>query len=184
MAGSEPDALNPGEVYFCVNHPHTETLIRCSKCLDPICPKCAIRTPVGLRCRKCAHPGRSPLYTLTPIEYVIASAISLATSLIAGTVMTQIGLLFAIFLSAPVGGIVAEAVSRSLHGRRGRALQIIVSLGILLGAIGGPWLWAAIAAGNLALIPTNILTWLASLLRVNTLVYAFLAIGAAIARLR
>jgi MFS family permease len=139
---------------------------------------------VGLRCKNCASPGRSPLYSLAPHEYVIAGGVSLVTSLIAGTVMTQIGLLFAFFLSAPAGGFIAEAVSRSLHGRRGRALQIITGAGILVGALLGPWLWAALSRGNLALIPTNPLNWLASLLRVNTLVYAFLAVGAAIARLR
>ena len=54
MAGSRLDKLESAQVMYCVNHPKSETLMRCSKCLEPICPKCAVRTPVGLRCPKCA----------------------------------------------------------------------------------------------------------------------------------
>ena len=31
----------------CVNHPNKETYLRCNKCGQPICTKCAVGTPVG-----------------------------------------------------------------------------------------------------------------------------------------
>ena len=182
-AGASPNAVNPGEVMYCVNHPKTETLIRCSKCLDPICLKCAVRTPVGLRCPKCARVGRSPLYALGPQDYLIAAAVGLVLSLIAGAIVVQLGILFALLLAMPVGGIIAEAVLRSTHGKRGRSMQIITAVCIALGAVLGPWLWRAVSAGTLQALPGNPLSYLASLLNVNVALYAFLAIGAAVARL-
>jgi hypothetical protein len=184
MAGSSPDAVNPDKVLYCTYHPKTQTLIRCSKCLDPICLKCAIRTPVGLRCPKCAKVGHSPLYALEPQHYVLAGAVALVAATVAGAIMVQLGVLFALFLGVPVGGIIAEAVTRSIHGRRGRAVQAITAVSIALGALLGPWLWVAASAGTLNALPANALGFLGSLLNVNVIIYAVLAVGAAIARLR
>ncbi len=182
MAGPGTDTIDPTEVMYCVNHPRTETLIRCSRCLDPICLKCAIRTPVGLRCPTCARRGRSPLYVLKPQDYVLTTAVALAVSLVAGALMTQAGLFFALFLSIPVGGIIAEAVLRTTR-KRGRPVQIITGVSIALGALAGPLIWRMLASGSLAL-PANPLVVLASLLNLGSLLYAVLAIGAAAARLR
>lgn len=193
MAGSEP-RLSPSEtrtssasaeeVLYCVNHPQTETLLRCSKCLDPICLKCAIRTPVGFRCPKCARVVRSPLYVLEPKDYLVAFLVAGALSLVGGAVMVQLGILFALLLAVPVGGIIAEAVLRGTRGKRGRPVQVITAVCIALGAVLGPWLWRAISAGTFQALPASPLGYLGSLLNANVLIYAFLAIGAAVARLR
>ena len=184
MAGPGPDIVREGAggasagVLHCVNHPQTETLIRCSRCLDPICLKCAVRTPVGLRCRKCAGVGRSPLY-------VLAAAVATVVSMIAGTVMTQLGFFwFTLILAMPAGGLIAEIVLRSTGGKRGRAIQLITAVAIALGAFAGPWLWRAISAGTLAALPANPLVYLASILNINSILYAALAISTAVARLR
>jgi MFS family permease len=184
MAENDVHPLDPGTVLYCVNHPHTETLIRCNKCLDPICPKCAVRTPVGLRCKKCARLQRSPLYALTVPQVLLAALVSLAVGLVAGALVPRLGLLFVFFLAPTVGGLSAEAVARSLHGKRGRALQVVVALAILVGAMGGPWLWQAVVAGSLAALPSNPLAYLASLVNLGAILYLVLAIGAAVARLR
>ena len=183
MAGSSPDKLDPTQVMYCVNHPKTETLIRCNKCLDPICQKCAVRTPVGLRCPKCAWAGRSPSYVLGPQQYVWVVVVALIASLIAGAIIVQVGLLFTFFLSIPIGGLIAEAVWR-ITRKRGRVVAIITAVCIAVGAFGGPWVWRVAVAGSLAALPANPLAYLASLLNVTALVYAVLAIGAAVARLR
>lgn len=182
MAGPGTDTLDPSKVIYCVNHPRTETLIRCSRCLDPICIKCAIRTPVGLRCPSCARRGRSPLYVLAPQDYPIITVVALAVSLAAGALITQAGLFFALFLSIPVGGLIAEAVLRATR-KRGRPVQIITGVCIGLGAYAGPLLWRMLASGSLAL-PANPLLVMASLLNLGSLLYAVLAIGAAVTRLR
>ena len=184
MAGPGPNGIAPDAVMYCVNHPKTETLIRCSKCLDPICLECAIRTPVGLRCAKCATGTRSPLYTLGPEHFGVAAVVALAAPLVAGAIMAQVGLLFTLFLAIPIGGLIGEAVIRGTRGKRGRALQVLTSACIALGAFAGPWIWAAISRGSLAVLPPNPLIYLSSLLRINSVLYSVLAIGAAVARLR
>lgn len=182
MAGPGPSTVEP-EVIYCVNHPKTETLIRCSKCLDPICTKCAIRTPVGLRCAKCARIGRSPLYILGPQHYIVAALVALAASLVTSAILTQLGLLFTIILSAPTGGLIGELVLRSTRGKRGRPVQIITAVCIALGALFGPLFLRVAAAGTFVVLPANTMAYVALLFNINGLIYAILAIGAAIARL-
>ena len=185
MAGPPDELGRPEpEVMYCVNHPRRETLIRCSKCLAPICTRCAVQTPVGQRCYKCANAGRAPLCRVGPGQLLVALAVSLGLAVLAGAVMAQLGLLFTLFLAAPAGGIVAEAVLRSTRGKRGRLVQIVTGLAIVMGAAVGPWIWAALAAGGNMAFPTHPVAYLGSLLRVNSFLYAVLAVGTAVARLR
>lgn len=47
----------------CARHSKVQTALRCSRCETPICPKCMVQTPVGLRCPDCAkhpHPTVQP----------------------------------------------------------------------------------------------------------------------------
>ena len=120
---------------------------------------------------------------MAPQHYVLVVLVALVASLIAGAVVAQVGLLFTFFLSVPIGGMIAEAVLRITH-KRGRVVAIITAVCIALGAFGGPWVWRVAMAGSLAALPANPLAYLASLLNVTALVYAVLAIGAAVARLR
>lgn len=47
----------PGEpgAFFCHRHPKVATRVRCGRCGQPICTRCAVEGPVGLRCRDCAR---------------------------------------------------------------------------------------------------------------------------------
>lgn len=47
-----PDA-EPG-TYYCHRHKKVPTRVRCGHCEAPVCPKCAVYGPVGVRCRQCA----------------------------------------------------------------------------------------------------------------------------------
>jgi len=184
MARPRQESIDPNERMYCVNHPNTETLIRCNRCLDPICPRCAIRTPVGLRCRRCARVQRVPTYLLQPQHYLIATVVALLISLVVGALFVQLGGFFIFFIAFAAGGIVAEAVMRSIGGKRGLPVQIIVGVSIVIGTVIGPHLWRALAAGSLAAMPTNPLVYLSTLLNWRILLYAGLAVVAAIGRLR
>ncbi|HRA47195.1 MAG TPA: B-box zinc finger protein [Thermomicrobiales bacterium] len=119
--------FSTGEVP-CARHPKTLTRLRCSKCGTPICPLCAVRTPVGLRCPDCAGVRGLPTYA-TPTD-------SLAKALL---VALAIGFAFAalfawipqwnFYLSLALGFGVAEAMNWAASGKRGRDLQAI---GILI----------------------------------------------------
>jgi hypothetical protein len=181
MAGTSDAPVTP-EIIYCKNHPHTETLVRCSRCLEPICVKCGIPTPVGLRCAQCARIGRSPLYQLQAQHIALASVVALVLGIIAGGTVARLGLLFAFILSAPVGGLIGEAMIRLTH-KRGRTLQIIAVAGIVVGTLVGPFVAAAVLQGSLAALPANPLVYLGSLFNLSAILYTVLAAGAAIARL-
>lgn len=166
---------------YCVNHPQTETLLRCSRCLDPICLKCAVRAPVGLRCPKCARVGRNPLYVASPRDYVVAALVATPVAVLAGGIVPRLGLWLALFLSGPAGALVAQAVLRVAR-KHGRAMQVVAAASIIVGVCVGPWAW--IALSGRAPMALTLLALVAPLLNPAAILYVVLACGAAIALLR
>ncbi|NLG27611.1 MAG: hypothetical protein GX557_06845 [Chloroflexi bacterium] len=183
MAGSQLDQVAPEETLYFYRHPKRETLLRCSRCLKPICTQCAVPSPVGMRCPDCARSNRSPLYVVKPQHLVIGTLVALLLSLIGGAVAVQMGLWITLFVAAPIGGIIAEGVLRTTK-KHGRVMQIITGVCIVVGAYVGPWLWAYVTSGAAyTSFPLNPLVYVANLLRIESLLYAVLAVGAAVARL-
>ena len=71
------------EPMYCVNHPDVETYLRCNKCGRPICPKCAVRTPVGYRCRDCVQAHQQVFYAgFRPTYYLLVAAVALPLALV------------------------------------------------------------------------------------------------------
>lgn len=174
------------EPLFCINHPNVETRLRCNRCSAPICPKCAVRTPVGFRCPQCIKDQQAIFYTASAVDYVIAAVVSLVLSLPAYLIITRLGW-FVFFLSPTAGIGIAEAVRWLTGRRRGRWTWLVVAAGIVLTAL--PFMLFAFlpvlflpAAGS----PGQAGAFLgSSLLQVGyAVLYLVLAVGAAIARLR
>jgi hypothetical protein len=147
MTTDSGPVFSSGEVP-CARHPNTSTRLRCSRCGTPICPLCAVRTPVGLRCPDCAGVRGLPTY---PTDRT-----SLATA--AGVAMI-VGFIFAIafawypewnfYLSLALGFGVAETMARAAHEKRGADLQAV---GILIAL-------AAMALGRAILAWRFDLSW-------------------------
>ena len=111
--------------HYCYYHPSTETELRCNKCGKYICPKDAVRTPVGYRCKSCVKEQQDIFFTATPLDYAIAAAVASVLSLVAAFIMPALGF-FAIF-GAPIAGVViAEGVRLTTGKRRGRYTWIVV----------------------------------------------------------
>ena len=172
------------EPMHCVNHPNVETYLRCNKCGRPICPKCAVRTPVGYRCRDCVNAQQQVFYTdFRPTHYLIAAAVALPLALIAGWLIPSLGW-YAIILGPLVGGGIAEAARWAIRRRRGPRTWLVVCGCIVMGALPGlllsllPFAGAAIAWGRASNIAGGLmgLVW--------NIVYLVTATGAAYARLR
>ncbi len=72
-------ADDDGVLAACVNHPARETGLRCNRCGDPICAQCAVRTPVGYRCKKCVREQQKTFETVRwydfPIAFIVAAAV-------------------------------------------------------------------------------------------------------------
>ena len=172
------------EPLHCVNHPQVETYLRCNKCRQPICPKCAVQTPVGYRCRDCINTQQKVFYAdFSPVHYVIAAAVALPLALVAGWIVPNLGW-FAIVLGPFAGGGIAEAARWAIQRRRGPYTWLVVCACIVVGALPGLLLTLFAFAGSVFFSETMIsfagglmgLVWYA--------VYLVSALGTAYARLR
>lgn len=139
LAQQHAAAVNAG-VGLCYRHPETETGLRCNRCNKFICPKCAVRTPVGFRCPDCIREMEDKYYTGGNTDYVVAAVIAFPLSLIPATLsfflLGGIGffqLLIAFFLFPTVAGFIAEAVRWGVGKRRSRYLRHVV-VGCLVAA--------------------------------------------------
>ena len=61
VAREEPVAV-PGDpgAFYCAKHKKEPTRVTCGRCETPVCTRCAVYGPVGVRCRECAK-NRVPL---------------------------------------------------------------------------------------------------------------------------
>ncbi|MBV9851277.1 MAG: hypothetical protein JO250_16530 [Armatimonadetes bacterium] len=136
---------------YCYRHPKTETAVRCGKCDRPICPRCMVPGPAGMRCPDCASLRRTALYRIHPARLLLAALAGLVTGVLGAYLMMLTGF-FVFFVGPLYGGFVAEAVLRAAGRKRGRALEVIGVGGILVGAAVTllPQLWMvtrAVSAG-------------------------------------
>lgn len=125
---------------FCVNHPETETYLRCNKCGKPVCMKCVQRTPVGYRCNECLGLQRAGYYNATILDNLIAFVIAFVLGGIGAIAMSFLNIGFfsiiiGIFVGPIAGGIVSESIRRVISKRRGRYLALLACLALVLGAL-------------------------------------------------
>jgi hypothetical protein len=116
----------------CVNHPKQETAVRCGKCGKPICTRCMVSTPVGMRCRDCAQLRRLPQFDVGPNLLLRALPAGLATSALAWYIVAYIPL-FRFFLGILVGAAVGEVMSRLSRRRSNRVLEAGAVLDVVAG---------------------------------------------------
>ncbi len=133
------------EMLFCTVHPDRETMLRCNRCGRPMCTDCAVRHPVGLRCRECVRETRSPIYQVDSATVGKGFAAALAVSTVVGVLVLLfgplvlgfgfLGLIIAFFVGGSLGRAIAEVVQRVVPRKRGRSLQMTTALGIVLGLL-------------------------------------------------
>jgi hypothetical protein len=117
----------------CARHPKIQTRLRCSRCGTPICPQCAVRTPVGLRCPDCAGVRGLPTYATPGASLAKAAAFGVAAGV-------AFALLFAwspqwnFYLTLALAFGTAELVARAANNKRGADLQVL-AIAVVLGAM-------------------------------------------------
>lgn len=173
------------EPVYCAEHPRVETHLRCNKCGRPICTRCAVRTPVGYRCRECVAAQQRVFYAgFRPSCYLIAGVVALPLSLLAGWLVPQLGW-YAIFLGPVVGGGIAEAAHWAIGRKRGEYTWLIVCGSIIAGAVPALLLLLLPFLGVVAGSPGTTGRLAGGIMRLVWIgVYMATATGAAYARLR
>ncbi len=124
-------------VVECPRNPGIETALRCSRCDEPICPKCLILTPVGARCRPCAQIKKSPVYTLSAGGYLRAGLVALVGGVVMGLIWGFVLLpfsvgFFSIFLGAGLGWAFTRGMDFATGRKRGNVVFAFASTGIAI----------------------------------------------------
>jgi len=123
----------------CATHPGVETELACSRCGKAICPRCLVYTPVGARCRECAHLRRIPTYDVKA-QYLVRGAGAAAVGGVLGGILWWLLLprrgsivsYFVLFFAIGLGYAVGEAVSWASNWKRGPVLQGTAACGIVI----------------------------------------------------
>lgn len=107
--------------------------LRCYKCGKPICPKCAVRTPVGYSCRDCVRQQQKAFDTAEWYDYPAAVIVA---AIAGGLGSLTLGFGFFVLLIAPaIGAGAAEVVRLAVRRRRARYLGWAAGAGFILGAL-------------------------------------------------
>ncbi|HLV44302.1 MAG TPA: B-box zinc finger protein [Aggregatilineales bacterium] len=135
-----PQAAPEMELQVCAVHPKIETSLRCNRCGRLMCNKCAVRTPVGYRCRECVRGQQQTFYNAQTLDPVIQGAISLVLGGLAASLMGLVGFgffswLIAFWAGGAAGALIADLAYRAVSKRRGRYSWLVVAGGIIAGAI-------------------------------------------------
>ena len=126
---------------FCVNHPTVETMLRCHRCNNPICVKCAIKTPTGYQCPQCVKKHQKAFDTSLPIDLPIGFVTAAFLSGIACVLVSFVGFLgffawIAVIAGAPTAGVmIAEGCRSVTNRRRSDTLFKVITAGAVCGAI-------------------------------------------------
>lgn len=126
----------------CTIHPKVETSLRCNKCGRPMCSKCAVRTPVGYRCKECVRGQKQIYYNANRLDPVIQFAITFVAAAIATPVAGLLNFgffswLIAFWVGSAAGALAADLAHRAVGKRRGEYSWLIVAGGIVAGGVIG-----------------------------------------------
>lgn len=126
--------MEPTAPTYCHNHPTVETALRCNKCGEYICPKCAVHTPTGYSCRSCIQSQQKVFDNSNPLDAVFAVAVAGALSFI-GSLLVGIAGYFTLFLAPLAGIVIGEAVRLVTKKRRSKKVFRMVLIATIVGAL-------------------------------------------------
>jgi hypothetical protein len=117
----------------CARHQNVDTELSCTRCETPICPKCLVVGAVGMLCKSCAGGG-NVLFEVHPARFALAALLGIAAGIIAGVAIQNIGF-FLFFISPAIGGAVGRAILWATKGRRGKKVEALAGVSVVVGAL-------------------------------------------------
>ncbi len=137
MAQTDTSTYPSGQVP-CSYHPNVMTGLRCSRCGKPICPQCAVRTPVGFRCPDCAGVRGLPTYRTPANSLLKAGAAGLAVA-VGVAILWRFIPEWQFYLCLALGFGTVETIARFSGNKRGADLQLlamaIITIGLVLSRV-------------------------------------------------
>ena len=126
------------ETLYCARHPDTGTSLACGRCDEPVCPRCMVHGPVGIRCESCAQ--RRGLPTFEGSGGILARAIGtgLAIAIVGGLAFSFLRLTFDWTPLLDWAGIlglgyaIGAGISASVNRKRGRPLKFVAAGSVLV----------------------------------------------------
>jgi len=119
---------------YCANHPTVETGLRCNNCEKLICPKCAVLTPIGYRCKDCVRSQQKVFDTAVWFDYPLGFTVAAILAFAGSYVASFLGF-FTLFIAPIAGVIAAEAVRLVTRRRRSPRLFLIAAAGAAVGSL-------------------------------------------------
>ena len=170
------DSTDDGSL-FCYRHPSSETYIRCNRCDQPICTKCAVQTPVGFKCRQCGLVKSATISSFSAQQLLLGLGASIGGGALIGFIGGQMGF-FSILVGFFGGGIVAEAFVRVVGMKRGPIMSLMLYGGMIAGIVAGAAIQTIWFLGNLGVDGEVVFIemWLATMAP-----YLLIGLGAAVA---
>lgn len=135
--------IQPEPITTCARHPKVETNLRCASCGKPICPKCFVQTPVGMKCRECGMQRGGALFSPSAGQIVSAAAVAILFGMVAGWGVEMLGF-FMVFLAVAYGTFAGEMILRAAGRKRGVKMEVVAGTALAIGALGGRMLVAAL----------------------------------------
>ena len=128
----------------CARHPDVETNLRCSKCGKPICTKCLVQAPVGVRCPDCAKLHRLPTFHISTRYYLRAAGTGLGMAVVSGVVWRVVMSLVPFFglnllLALGAGYAIGEVISLSVNRKRGTGLAVVGGVALVISYLVSLW---------------------------------------------
>jgi len=121
---------------YCANHPDVPTTLHCNRCEKPICPKCAVLTPTGYRCKECVRGQQKIFETAEWYDYPVAMITVGLLSFLGSLAVNLIGFFLIVFFVAPVIGTVIGEIARYVtRRRRSKRLFRLIAVAAACGAL-------------------------------------------------
>jgi hypothetical protein len=126
----------------CYYHPNVDTMLRCSRCDKPICPRCMIASPVGYRCPDCARGPKPAIYQTTATGMLAGVGLGIVAAIGSGLIWGRFPA-WQFYCALLLGFTVAESMAWAVKYKKGRELQIAawscVFLGLVVSRLAMAW---------------------------------------------